>query len=379
MNRPNAPSIEISAREINRMLSDRIESLCDALALTGDRINGGLVPRNPTRADRNPGSFVIALQGQRQGRWDDYAVGHYGDALDLVAYVNFGHWPITREAKAEALRWSKRWLGIGDSGRISERDSARLQKAREAMDDAKAQAEALALNAQARDRRKAQAMFLNAQELAPGTPGWRYLTEGRGIDLERLDRIPWAVRSCEAMRHVETDRELPCLISALLFPDGSFGAVHRIFLEPDGRSKLQVPVGIPVKKIWPRGWQGAFIPISRGKTKLSPRLALEKGLTDECAYWEGVENALTAAVLIPEWRISAVGTGGNFAHVEPPACAAAVIAGRDNDRNRKTRNAVTAKVDQLRFKCEQRGINFFETWPPRGFKDVNDQLRGIPS
>lgn len=380
MNLSNSRPIEISAREISDLLAQRISGVCDALALTGHEVQGNLVPLNPTRHDRKAGSFVVTLGTNKQGRWEDYAVGHYGDALDLVAYVMFGGWPITRESKAEALRWAKRWLGIGDSGRISPEAGARMQKARAAMDEARSKAEGMALAAQDKNRRSAQAMFLAAQPLAPGLPGWTYLTEARGIDLTKLERLPWAVRSHHAMRHVETDQVVPCLISALLFADGTFGAVHRIFLEKDGSGKLQVEgPHIPTKKIWPKGWHGAFIPISRGRHKVSPKEALAKGLTDECAYWEGVENALTGAILAPEWRVSAVGASGNFAAVEPPACASHVIVGRDNDRNRKTRNGVTAKVDQMREKAEARGLPFFETWPERGFQDVNDQLRGLRS
>jgi hypothetical protein len=378
----NVRPIEISAREISEMLGQRIVGLCDALALTGHEINGALVPLNPTRHDRKAGSFVINLQGNKQGKWEDYAVGHYGDALDLVAYVSFGGWPITREGKAEALRWGKRWLGIGDSGRIGPNDSARMQKAREAMDEARSKAEGLALATQDRNRRGAQAMFLEAAPLEPGTPGWVYLTEGRGVNLglfrEIHGRLPWAVRSHHAMRHVETDQVVPCLISAFLQPDGTIVGVHRVFLEKSGLSKLKVEgPHIPTKKIWPRGWHGGIIPISRGRTQLAPRHAHKAGLKDECAYWEGVENAFSAALLCPEWRVSAVGSAGNFASIEPPECASVVIAGRDNDRDRKTRAAVTAKVEKLREKCEARGVAFLETWPRRAFKDINDEMRGI--
>lgn len=377
MTATNSRPIENTAREISDMLAGKIDRLCDALALSGAVIQGGLQALNPTRADRNPGSFVIMVSGNRQGRWDEYATGHYGDALDLVAYVSFGGWPITREGKAEALRWAKRWLGIGDSGRISAADSARMQRARAAMDEAKARAEGMALADQDRNRRRAQAMFLEAKPLEPGLPGWTYLTEARGIDLERLERLPWAVRSHHGMRHVESDRVVPCLISALLFADGSFGGVHRIFLEPDGRSKLKVDPGIPVKKIWPRGWHGATIPISRGKTKLAPRAAHEAGLSDECAFAEGVEDGFTLALLTPEWRVAVVGASANFAKIDPPVCAGAVIVARDNDRDRKVRAGVTAKVDVLREACEARSLSFFETWPDRGFKDFNDMLRGV--
>lgn len=366
---------EISVREVSAMLGDRIESVCRSLGLSGMVIQGAMTPLNPTRNDRNPGSFVIHLAGPKQGRWDEYATGDYGDTLDLVAYINFGR--TDRTAKREAMIWAKRFLGIGDASHMDPAHSAKLRAARETMEQNTARAEGLALANQAKDRRRAQAMFLEAKPLAPGLPGWTYLTEARGIDLTRLERLPWAVRSHHAMRHVETDRVVPCLISALLFEDGSFGGVHRIFLEPDGRSKLKADPGVAVKKIWPRGWHGAFIPISRGATKMSPREAVKKGLTDECAYAEGVEDAFTVALLTPEWRVSAVGASANFAQIEPAPSASAVIAIRDRDVSRKVRDGVTRKVDGLRAKAEARELPFFESWPGLGFKDFNDMLRGV--
>ncbi|WP_298161111.1 hypothetical protein [Brevundimonas sp.] len=372
---------EITVREISTMLADRIDRVCAALGLDGHIVQGGLLPLNPTRHDRKPGSFVIQLSGTRQGRWDEYATGEYGDALDLVAYVNFGGWPISREAKAEALRWGKRFIGIGDHTHMDPKAAAKLKAARETMEENTARAEALALSNRDKDRRGAQRMFLEAQPLEPGLPGYEYLREARELDLSRLERLPWAVRSHHAMRHVECDRFVPCLISAMMFPDGTIAAVHRVFLEPGGKGKLEEAVrhGFPTKKIWPRGWHGAVIPISRGRTGLSPRRAAEAGLADECGYWEGVENSFGAAILIPEWRISAVGASANFAHVEPAVSATAVIAGRDRDKDRKVLNGVTAKVDELRAKCEARDLPFMESWPERGFKDVNDMLRGVRS
>ncbi|MGH7021741.1 MAG: hypothetical protein ACREEY_17815, partial [Brevundimonas sp.] len=184
---------EISVREVSAMLADRIESVCSALGLKGLIIQGGMTPLNPTRNDRNPGSFVIHLAGPKQGRWDEYATGDYGDTLDLVAYVNFGR--TDRTAKREAMIWAKRFLGIGDASHMDPAHSAKLRAARETMELNTARAEGLALANQAKDRRRAQAMFLEAKPLAPGLPGWTYLTEARGIDLTRLERLPWAVRS----------------------------------------------------------------------------------------------------------------------------------------------------------------------------------------
>lgn len=377
----NAPNIqgrppEISVREISALLASQIQSLCASLGLRGHVIQGALVPRNPTRNDKNPGSFVINLSGPRQGKWDEYATGEFGDALDLVAYIHFGR--VDRVSQREALIWAKRFLGIGDHRHMDPAHAKKLRQAKEAMEIATERAEGMALANRDKDRRRCQAMFLGAQPLEPGTAGWRYLTESRGIALDQLARIPWAVRSHPGMRHVETDRTVPCLISAMLFEDGSFGAVHRIFLEPDGSSKLRVPdPAMATKKIWPKGWHGAFIPISRGETGLSPREAVKKGLTDENAFAEGVEDAFTVALLTPEWRVSAVGASANFAHIEPPPSARAVVAIRDRDPNRKVMAGVTKKVAELQAKAEARSLPFFESWPERGFKDFNDMIRGV--
>lgn len=44
------------------------------------------IVRNPTRADRTPGSFKINLH---TGRWSDFATNDSGgDVISLVAYVN---------------------------------------------------------------------------------------------------------------------------------------------------------------------------------------------------------------------------------------------------------------------------------------------------
>ena len=65
------------------------------------------VARNPTRADRHPGSFKINLQS---GRWADFATGvKGGDVISLAAYL-FGL------TQVEAARSIAAMLGI-QSGR----------------------------------------------------------------------------------------------------------------------------------------------------------------------------------------------------------------------------------------------------------------------
>ena len=69
----------------------------------GRIIGGEWVARNPTRADRRPGSFKINL---RTGRWADFAAADKGgDPVSLCAYVE-------GVSQAEAARRLARMLGL---------------------------------------------------------------------------------------------------------------------------------------------------------------------------------------------------------------------------------------------------------------------------
>ena len=59
--------------------------------------------KNPTRADRRPGSFKINC---RSGQWADFATGDRGG--DVVSYVAY----ITGTAQVEAARRLAEALGI---------------------------------------------------------------------------------------------------------------------------------------------------------------------------------------------------------------------------------------------------------------------------
>ena len=63
------------------------------------------VARNPTRADRRPGSFKVNL---RTGRWADFATGEKGrDAISLAAHLH-------GFSQLEAARKLADMLGGGD-------------------------------------------------------------------------------------------------------------------------------------------------------------------------------------------------------------------------------------------------------------------------
>ena len=63
------------------------------------------VARNPTRADRNPGSFRINMQS---GKWADFATGDRGgDVVSLAAYLS-------GTGQGEAARSLSEMVGLQD-------------------------------------------------------------------------------------------------------------------------------------------------------------------------------------------------------------------------------------------------------------------------
>lgn len=368
-------TIELGFPEISDLLSARMEDLVDALQLRGTRQGHVITPLNPTRGDTSEGSFVIQIGGNREGRWNDYAADHRGDALDLVAYIAFGGWPIGKPAKREALRWAKRWLGISDASDKMVGGTEKLVAARQAAERRRAQAEGQAKASLGQLRGRAFSMWTQARKLAPDTPAWRYLVDARGIPLQDLAHLPSAVRWVPDARYTVGDDKppliMPALYTAMWLPDGSFAALHRTFLAEDGSGKAAVA---SPKKIWPRGFWGSFIPLARGKTGVGIAEATRHGLVDEQCWCEGIEDGLSIAALAPEWRVHAVGVAGNFAEQDIPATAASGVVARDNDPDPKARQAVGRAIDKLRERCRAAEITLFET-RAKGGKDFNDMIR----
>ena len=70
---------------VNRTALAVLPAVLARLLPGGKIIAREYVVRNPTRADRRPGSFKVNL---RTGRWADFATGDKGgDPVSLVAYL----------------------------------------------------------------------------------------------------------------------------------------------------------------------------------------------------------------------------------------------------------------------------------------------------
>jgi hypothetical protein len=94
----------IDFRAINDAALRRLPLIVLRWLPEGRREGQEWVCRNPTRADRSPGSFKVNL---RTGRWADFATGDKGgDAISLAAYL-FGL------SQSEAARRIANMLGIG--------------------------------------------------------------------------------------------------------------------------------------------------------------------------------------------------------------------------------------------------------------------------
>ena len=88
---------------VNRTAIHRLTEILERWLPDG-RVEGReYVARNPTRADRRPGSFKVNLD---TGRWGDFATGDVGgDPVSLAAYLG-------RCGQGEAARRLAGMLGV---------------------------------------------------------------------------------------------------------------------------------------------------------------------------------------------------------------------------------------------------------------------------
>jgi hypothetical protein len=95
----------MTAADVARALAECIEALVRDLLPNGTRQGHEWLVGN-VYGDQGS-SLAVHLSGPKAGVWCDFATGERGDALDLVKAV-------LGVDTSEALRWSRRWLGIDD-------------------------------------------------------------------------------------------------------------------------------------------------------------------------------------------------------------------------------------------------------------------------
>lgn len=360
--RNTAPAVEVG--QVVGMLADRIEALIAALGLDGEFRGHEYVAFNPTRVDRNLGSFVIRLSGDKAGVWADFAVAEAnGDALDLVAYILF------RGDKKRAWPWALGWLGLADVDDATARATAR-QWEQKRVEKRRADAEE-----RRKTRNRALRRFQEAQERLRGTPVDLYL-KGRGIDLDLLGRQPRALRFHPNLWCQEIEARGPAWVAAITGTTGAarghMVGVHRGWLRqrPDG-TWTKADLAEPRKSMGAYKPFGGIIPLWRGASGRPLGQAPEG---EAIILTEGVEDALTLALALPEYRIAAALSVSNLANIALPPQIATVIIAADNDGDNPDAASGLAKAS-ARFAAEGRVVKIARS--PVG-KDFNDLLQCSP-
>lgn len=343
--------------KIGAMLRERVEDLAPLLLPEGRRAG------RDWRAGGS-GSRSIVLSGPRRGTYCDFRAGEKGtDLLGAIAALRCAG------SIREAIVWARAWLGLGamspaELARAEQRAAARLEedRKREARDTARRQ-------------RQAGGIWHSAAPIA-GTAGERYLA-GRGIALDRLAARPGALRySANVWCKTRAGQHPAMLASLWKIGSPNLVAVHRTFLDlaPDGTAaKARVD---PVRSIL-GSWPGAVIPIQRGETGARWKDIAEGEMV---AFGEGIEEALSIALVQPGWRVGAVGSVGNFARIELPVwCHVMLCINNDPPKSAAGLaifgNPATGRIGAVEA-LTRRGHVVRVLRPPEGFKDWNDLLQG---
>lgn len=366
------------AREIAQMLNAQAEALAFVLFPNAVKA-GGLIHIGSVRGE--PGdSLKIHYRGDKAGRWADYSVSQgdpdgMGDMLKLVQR-SIAPPLADQHPLANAVKWAKGWLGIESM------DPAVLERQKVRAAAAARRAEAMAAEEIDKSRSKARGLWLSAAPII-GTPAMKYL-EGRGIDFALLERIPGVLRYRHDVWQPDYGRPCPALLTAGIGSDGTHWCTHATYLDRAGNGdwvKLpEIEKADPqtgelrkvkcAKKIFGRDWLGTFFPIHRGQSR-KPLAAMPAGEAPYLA--EGLEDALTAAMIDPARRVLMAGTLGNVGRVWLPDQCRGVVLVAQRDTKAKAIENTEAQIAAL----QARGLSVKALWPAEGFKDINDELRGI--
>lgn len=365
-------SAAISIDELKHRLLAQVETVAHRYApdVQGSYTDKGhYFTLNPGRVDRSVGSFYVHVSGPKAGQWRDHATGDYGDILDLIALA------MNTDIKG-AIVEARAYLGLAH-----ETPELKRKRDREAQAAERRRQEAAARDREAADRRakQAHALWLSAEPRIKGTPVEEYLRDVRGIDLSVLGRQPRSIRYAPRCFWTETDPEtgevfedeLPAMVALAVDGAGQAVACHRTYLSPESGRWDKAPVRAPKKvlgdyasasiHVWsgtgPRGGKGG--PLSQVKPGAHVYIA------------EGIEDALSAAMILPEARILAGIALGNLGRVALPDNVAEVTLIADQDENDQAKAALERAIATHR-----RAGRRVRLWQNRhGGKDLNDALR----
>ncbi|MBP1296637.1 DUF7146 domain-containing protein [Bradyrhizobium elkanii] len=370
---------QLDGREIRALLQQRHVELLGKLFPHHTITFPTFTPLNPTRNDQRPGSFVIWTGGTAAGGFNEYSPKGppaSGDVIDLIAYVH--RHPGNRKF---AFAWARDFLGI----RKMSAEQLRSMKgsARQAAHDiTAAQSQAIA------DRRKKALDIWNKTLPIAGSVAETYLASRRipYMLIKNREEDLRFIPSLEHWKDTVWDRKttpwtktksgghFPCMVAAMRNLAGEITAVHCTFLRPDGFGKAPVSDA----KLMRGDAKGSAIRLTRGEGNLSLEEAREQfrqhGIVHPFMPFEGIENALSYAMEVPEPRIWACGSFDLMMalRVEDEETFDPVIYGLDNDDNPKAEDTIIDRMDEVRAS----GRDCSRARPPAGVKDFNALVQG---
>lgn len=289
------------------------------------RGRGEMVGLCPFHEERSP-SFEV---NDAKGLYHCYGCGARGDSLTFLMRKDGLSFIDAARALASDLFPS---VTPADRVRVAEEDEARRAAA---IDDART--------------------MWAACDPVEGTPAETYLRQARGLTL--------SIPACVRFGHVPTSRDdagawkrpYPAMVLACTDLAGEVVGLQRVFLSDDGRSKR-----------W--GKRSKF---SLGRPRGSAVRIGDASPGADIILCEGPEDGLSLAQELPDAAIwVALGTDMMPALAFAEHQRAVTIAGQNDDPGRA---AVDVAADALMAK----GMSVRVMWPSAGFKDWNDELRGL--
>jgi len=223
-----------------------------------DKGQGHYKPRNPSRSDANPGSFVIFTKGENIG-WHDFSSNAYPNHGDMISLIGLalGFDASSREGYPRALAWAARYFGLAQ---IDYKDLPKhAPKRRDAPTKPRSGYQS---STGAIGSKKLMGQWLGGSaklmpdrsDLLDGPVG-RYLSR-RDIDLAGIIKSASYKPACGAVRFhpdgryyrgggLENYSTHPLIAAAMTNDAGKITALHRTYLTKDGY-KADVP---SVKKV----------------------------------------------------------------------------------------------------------------------------------
>lgn len=363
---------------VEALASVGAETVIGWLALPGYREGQEWVAPNPRTGSL--GSFRIHL---RKGLWCDHSdIGPAGrpiggNLLSLIARCRdcspaaAAEWAMTRigRPREDFLRDAKPTARRRSGGNVAPAPTERLR---------------LAPPEPSAEERLVQHNRALAYWLGHDSDGWRgtaveaYLRDTRAIDVAALAGDCGALRYGRSVLepHVrEGGRRFEAMLALVVDGDGRALCVHRTYLirTDDGRVE-KAPVGQSGKAVT-AGFRGGVIPLTRGQTGLpwSKRgsRAAETGETETLAVAEGIETALSGAVVRPDWRWCAGVCLANLGNLPVDRRIDTLVLVGDHDLSAQAQGSLAA----VRKRWAQVHPDVRLALPARG--DLNDVLRGL--